>query len=208
MMISGSRKQRCRLCWRRKRVSKTFIRSVIAKIWDSGRDLDGTRISKINAKRNAGFENFRERVCEKGVHVHLQSLDIGTQLFDHSRTFMSQTHVRTQVMLIGTAQAAVRNFEKDLLAIQLIPAGCALDGVPICRALVHGEFNALAVRTHGLEKLTCLSTLLYFDSIDTTFSMGGVQGSACRGFYMPAVNPASFAGLIAFKFLEGVSDRL
>jgi hypothetical protein len=65
MMISGSRKQLCRLCWRRKRVSKTFIRSVIAKIWDSGRDLDGARISKINAKETLDLKNSG-RGCVRG----------------------------------------------------------------------------------------------------------------------------------------------
>jgi hypothetical protein len=102
-------------------------------------------------------------------------------------------------MLIGTAQAAVRNFEKDLLAIQLITAGCALDGVPICRALVHGEFNALAVRTHDLEKLTCLSTLLYFDSIDTKFSMGGIQGSACKGVLYASCESCFLCGIDCFQ---------
>lgn len=81
-------------------------------------------------------------------YVHIKALNIRAEPFHHACTFVPEAHVRFQVMFIRAAEAAVGDFEEDLLAHESVPVGRRLHELPTRRAFVDRVVDAVGVGVH------------------------------------------------------------
>jgi len=86
-------------------------------------------------------------------NMHLQSLDIWAKGLNYTSTFMPQTHVCIQIMLICATKTAVSDPDEDFVTIELATVRGSLDDAPIWRAFIDNEVEAVGGGVHGRRKV-------------------------------------------------------